>query len=53
MHASIPGDMGQAALWFPITVFAASGVKHAIANIAYAPLGLLYGADADYACWLY
>jgi hypothetical protein len=43
----------QAALWFPITVFATSGIEHAMTNTAIAPLGLFYGADADYARWLY
>ena len=40
-------------MWFPIFVFAASGFEHAIANMAYVPLGLMYGADADYKKWLY
>ena len=39
-------------MWFPITVFAATGFEHAIANMAFVPLGLLYGADADYRRWL-
>jgi hypothetical protein len=43
----------QAALWFPIMVFAASGFEHAIANMAFVPMGLMYGADADYGRWLY
>jgi hypothetical protein len=34
-------------------VFAASGFEHAIANMAFVPLGLLYGAEADYVLWLY
>ena len=34
-------------------VFAASGFEHAIANMAFVPMGLMYGADADYGRWLY
>jgi hypothetical protein len=41
----------QAALWFPITASAASGFEHA--KTALAPLGLFYGANADYARWLF
>jgi hypothetical protein len=40
-------------MWFPIMVFAATGFEHSIANMAYIPLGLMYGADADYKKWLY
>ena len=40
-------------MWFPIMVFAATGFEHAIANMAFVPLGLMYGADADYKKWLY
>ena len=40
-------------MWFPIMVFAATGFEHAIANMAFVPLGLMYGADADYRKWLY
>jgi nitrite transporter NirC len=34
-------------------IFAISGFEHAIANMAFVPLGLMYGADADYKNWLY
>uniref|UniRef100_A0A7S0HG13 EF-hand domain-containing protein n=1 Tax=Hanusia phi TaxID=3032 RepID=A0A7S0HG13_9CRYP len=40
-------------MWFPIFVFATSGFEHAIANMAYVPLGLMYGAEASYKKWLY
>ena len=40
-------------MWFPIMVFAATGYEHCIANMAFVPLGLMYGADADYKKWLY
>jgi hypothetical protein len=40
-------------MWFPIMIFAATGYEHSIANMAYVPLGLMYGADADYKKWLY
>jgi formate/nitrite transporter FocA (FNT family) len=38
-------------MWFPIMMFAICGFEHAIANMAFIPLGLMYGADADYARW--
>ena len=40
-------------MFFPIMIFAVSGFEHAIANMAFVPLGLMYGADADYKKWLY
>ena len=43
----------QAGMWFPIMIFAISGFEHAIANMAFIPLGLMYDADADYKNWLY
>ena len=41
------------AMFFPIMIFAISGFEHCIANMAFIPLGLMYGADADYKKWLY
>jgi formate transporter len=45
----------QAAMWFPIMMFAISGFEHAIANMAFIPLGFMVGAGAtvDYRVWLY
>ena len=42
-------------MWFPIMMFAICGFEHAIANMAFVPLGLMVGADAtvDYRVWLY
>jgi hypothetical protein len=40
-------------MWFPIMMFAISGFEHAIANMAFVPLGLMLGADADWRGWLY
>ncbi len=42
-------------MWFPIMMFAVCGFEHAIANMAFVPLGLMLGADAvvDYRVWLY
>jgi len=44
-----------AAMWFPIMMFAISGFEHAIANMAFVPLGLMAGAHevVDYRVWLY
>jgi len=44
-----------AAMWFPIMMFAICGFEHAIANMAFVPLGLMLGADktVDYRVWLY
>jgi hypothetical protein len=33
-------------------VLACTGFEHAIANMAIVPLGLMYGANADYRKWL-
>ena len=41
------------AMFFPIMIFAISGFEHSIANMAFIPLGLMYGATADYKNWLY
>ncbi len=41
------------AMFFPIMIFAISGFEHCIANMAFIPLGLMYGATADYKNWLY
>ncbi len=42
-------------MWFPIMMFAICGFEHAIANMAFVPLGLMLGADetVDYRKWLY
>jgi hypothetical protein len=42
-------------MWFPIMMFAICGFEHAIANMAFVPLGLMVGADetVDYRKWLY
>ena len=42
-------------MWFPIMMFAICGFEHAIANMAFVPLGLMLGADktVDYRVWLY
>jgi hypothetical protein len=42
-------------MWFPIMMFAICGFEHAIANMAFIPLGLMVGADesVDYRKWLY
>ena len=42
-------------MWFPIMMFAICGFEHAIANMAFVPLGLMLGADAtvNYRVWLY
>jgi hypothetical protein len=42
-------------MWFPIMMFAISGFEHAIANMAFIPLGFMVGADetVDYRKWLY
>ena len=42
-------------MWFPIMMFAICGFEHAIANMAFIPLGLMVGADktVDYRVWLY
>jgi hypothetical protein len=56
MHGSDSSFLSlQTAMWFPIMMFAISGFEHAIANMAFVPLGLMSGADAtvDYRVWLY
>jgi hypothetical protein len=40
-------------MFFPIMTFAVIGFEHAIANMGFIPLGLMYGAKADYRHWLY
>ena len=40
-------------MWFPIAAFAMCGFEHGIANMAFVPLGLMYGAKASYTNWLY
>jgi hypothetical protein len=41
------------AMFFPIMTFAIIGFEHAIANMGFIPLSLMYGAPADYKKWLY
>jgi formate/nitrite transporter FocA (FNT family) len=35
-------------MFFPIMTFAVCGFEHAIAHMGFIPLGLMYGAEADY-----
>jgi hypothetical protein len=42
-----------AGIWIPFAVFVLCGFEHCIANMAWVPLGLFYGAESTWWRWLF